>query len=140
MMGKTFSTAAAIAACVLAITLLSSVTDAQSTPERACYFIESETLTSGMRLTFGDGYSFAGETYGTIHDEEAPYFAFYRQSHEGSHFRGTMTVTTITEIEHDTQIEQEIWQFSPVELVRDGVQYRNTDCGKVDALFAELDS
>lgn len=140
MMGKTSPTLTAILACVLAMmTLFSSVTGAQSTPERACYFIESETLTSGMRLTFGEDQSFAGETYGTIHDEDAPYFAFYRQSHEGAHFRGTMTLTTVTEIEHDTQIEQEIWQFSPAELVRDGLLYRNADCVKLDALFAELD-
>ena len=139
MMGKTSSTLAAIVAYVLAMTLFSSVTGAQSTPERACYFIASETLTSGMRLTFGEGYSFVGETYGTIHDEEAPYFAFYRQSHEGSHFRGTMTLTTITEIEHDTQIQREIWHFLPGQLVPGGVHYPTTDCGKLDALIAELD-
>lgn len=112
---------------------------AETRAQQFCYFLESETLTSGVRLTLGAGSRVVGDTYGTIHNEQAPYFAFYRQTHDGLLSGETMTVTTVTEIEYDVQTDREIWIFSPERLVRDDLTYPAADCAVIEARF-EADS
>ncbi|MEM7443417.1 MAG: hypothetical protein AAF414_08835 [Pseudomonadota bacterium] len=108
---------------------------AEAQPQHFCYFLESETLTSGVRLTLGAGSHVLGRTYGTIHDEDAPYFAYYEQTHDGVLSGETISVTTITEIEYDVQTDQETWRFSPERLVRDDLTYRAADCAVIEAQF-----
>lgn len=107
-------------------------------PRRLCFFLEGETLTSGVQLTLGPGSAVLGETYGTIHNEEAGYYAFYSQAHQGTISGTTISVTTETTIEADFQIEQESWTLLPDRLVRTHETYPAADCEIVDGRFATL--
>jgi len=107
-------------------------------PRQLCYFLDNETLTSGVRLTLGPQSAVTGDTYGNIHAEESGYYAFFLQTHEGSISGNTITVTTETSIEGDDQILQETWTVLPDRLVRPLDIYFSADCADVDARLDEI--
>ncbi|MEO0464922.1 MAG: hypothetical protein AAF216_00140 [Pseudomonadota bacterium] len=79
-----------------------------------CYRFEDESVTEGLEIEVYESGAVDGYHFGTIHDEEAGYFAaFETQLTEGVFGDGnTVTFQTYTEVDGDTQTGEDLWELT----------------------------
>ena len=83
-------------------------------PGKYCYFLKNETSTEGLQLTILENGSASAQYFGTIHNDASAYYAAFETqlSNASLDNTGKATFSAITEVDGDTQHNQETWQFS----------------------------
>jgi len=79
-----------------------------------CFFKADENTDEGLRVVF-DGTTGSGAHFGVIHQEEEAYYAaFDTQLSNGQILAdGAYKFTTVTEVDGDTQHDEEVWRITP---------------------------